>query len=42
MTRVQFLNDLYHHLYGMTKEQVEQHLTYYAEKIGRASCRERV
>ena len=33
MTRVQFLNDLYHHLYGMTKEQVEQHLTYYAEML---------
>ncbi len=33
MTRVQFLNDLYHHLYGMTQEQAEQHLTYYAEML---------
>lgn len=33
MTRVQFLNDLYHHLYGMTREQAEQHLTYYAEML---------
>ena len=33
MTRAQFLNDLYHHLYGLTKEQAEQHLTYYAEML---------
>lgn len=33
MTRVQFLNDLYHHLYGLTREQAEQHLTYYAEML---------
>ena len=33
MTRVQFLNDLYHHLHGMTREQAEQHLTYYAEML---------
>lgn len=33
MTRVQFLNDLYHHLYGLTQEQAEQHLTYYAEML---------
>lgn len=33
MTRAQFLNDLYHHLYGMTREQAEQHLTYYAEML---------
>lgn len=33
MTRVQFLNDLYHHLYGMTRDQAEQHLTYYAEML---------
>ncbi len=33
MTRVQFLNNLYHHLYGMTREQAEQHLTYYAEML---------
>ncbi len=33
MTRVQFLNDLYHHLHGMTPEQAEQHLTYYAEML---------
>lgn len=33
MTRAQFLNDLYHHLYGLTREQAEQHLTYYAEML---------
>ena len=33
MTRAQFLNDLYHHLYGLSKEQAEQHLTYYAEML---------
>lgn len=33
MTRAEFLNDLYHHLRGMTKEQAEQHLTYYAEML---------
>lgn len=33
MTRVRFLNDLYHHLYGLTQEQAEQHLTYYAEML---------
>lgn len=33
MTRVQFLNDLYHHLYGLTRDQAEQHLTYYAEML---------
>ena len=33
MTRTQFLNDLYHHLYGLTQEQAEQHLTYYAEML---------
>ena len=33
MTRVQFLNDLYHHLYGLTQDQAEQHLTYYAEML---------
>ena len=33
MTRAEFLNDLYHRLRGMTKEQAEQHLTYYAEML---------
>lgn len=33
MTRAKFLNDLYHHLYGLTQEQAEQHLTYYAEML---------
>lgn len=33
MTRAEFLNDIYHHLYGMTQEQAEQHLTYYAEML---------
>lgn len=33
MTRVRFLNDLYHHLYGLTPDQAEQHLTYYAEML---------
>ena len=33
MTRAEFLNDLYHHLRGMTREQAEQHLTYYAEML---------
>lgn len=33
MTRVQFLTDLYHHLYGLTPDQAEQHLTYYAEML---------
>ena len=33
MTRKQFLNDLYHHLYGLTQDQAEQHLTYYAEML---------
>jgi len=30
---VQFLNDLYHHLFGLTQQQAEQHLTYYAEML---------
>ena len=33
MTRAQFLNDLYHRLEGLTQEQAEQHLTYYAEML---------
>lgn len=33
MTRVRFLNDLYHHLYGLTQDQAELHLTYYAEML---------
>ena len=33
MTRVQFLNDLYRRLGGLTQEQAEQHLTYYAEML---------
>lgn len=33
MTRAQFLNDLYHRLEGLTREQAEQHLTYYAEML---------
>ena len=33
MTRVQFLNELYRRLGGMSKEQAEQHLTYYAEML---------
>lgn len=33
MTRVRFLNDLYHHLYGLTPDQAELHLTYYAEML---------
>ncbi|MBD5161736.1 MAG: DUF4097 family beta strand repeat protein [Oscillibacter sp.] len=30
---MQFLNNLYHHLYGLTRDQAEQHLTYYAEML---------
>ncbi len=33
MTRKQFLNNLYHRLEGLTPEQAEQHLTYYAEML---------
>lgn len=33
MTRAQFLNDLYRRLSGLTQEQAEQHLTYYAEML---------
>lgn len=33
MTRVQFLNELYRRLGGMSKEAAEQHLTYYAEML---------
>ena len=33
MTRAQFLNDLYRRLEGLTREQAEQHLTYYAEML---------
>lgn len=33
MTRAQFLNDLYHRLESLTREQAEQHLTYYAEML---------
>lgn len=33
MTRAQFLNDLYRRLEGLTQEQAEQHLTYYAEML---------
>ena len=33
MTRKEFLNDLYRHLYGLTQDQAEQHLTYYAEML---------
>lgn len=33
MTRAQFLNDLYRRLGGLSKEQAEQHLTYYAEML---------
>jgi len=33
MTREQFLNNLYHRLGGLTQEQAEQHLTYYAEML---------
>ena len=33
MTRVQYLNELYRRLGGMSREQAEQHLTYYAEML---------
>ena len=33
MTRAQFLNDLYRRLSGLSQEQAEQHLTYYAEML---------
>lgn len=33
MTRAQFLNELYRRLGSMSKEQAEQHLTYYAEML---------
>ena len=33
MTRAQFLNELYRRLPGLTQEQAEQHLTYYAEML---------
>ena len=33
MTRVQFLNDLYRRLATMSKEEAEEHLTYYAEML---------
>lgn len=33
MTRVRFLNDLYHHLYGLPQDQIESHLAYYAEML---------
>lgn len=33
MTRAQFLNDLYRRLSGLSREQAEQHLTYYAEML---------
>lgn len=33
MTRAQFLNDLYRRLGSLSKEQAEQHLTYYAEML---------
>ena len=33
MTRKEFLNDVYRHLYGLTQDQAEQHLTYYAEML---------
>ena len=33
MTRAQFLNDLYRRLGSLSREQAEQHLTYYAEML---------
>lgn len=33
MTRVQFLNDLYRRLGALSREEAEQHLTYYAEML---------
>lgn len=33
MTRAQFLNDLYRRLGALSREQAEQHLTYYAEML---------
>lgn len=33
MTRAQFLNELYRRLGSMSREQAEQHLTYYAEML---------
>lgn len=33
MTRAQFLNNLYRRLGGLSREQAEQHLTYYAEML---------
>ena len=33
MTRAQFLNELYRRLGALTREQAEQHLTYYAEML---------